>query len=208
MSRYTGPKCKLCRREGEKLFLKGARCEGQKCAITRRNYAPGQVGKNTFKKQSEYAKQLRAKQKARRIYGIGEKQFKKYYSVADRKDGPTGGELLKQLEVRLDNVVYRAGFTESRDQARQAVGHGLVKLNGRRVDIPSIQVKVGDKIEVRKASQGSELFKPAKENKKFKAPKWLNVDLSNLKGEIINMPEADDGESSIDTQLIVEFYSK
>src|SRR3989339_1178940 len=130
MSRYTGPKCKLCRREGEKLFLKGARCEGQKCAITRRNYAPGQVGKGGFGKQTEYARHLRAKQKARRIYGINENQFAHYYEIADKKQGATGNELLKLLETRLDNVIYRGGFAESRTQARQMVSHGLVKLNG------------------------------------------------------------------------------
>ncbi len=208
MARYTGSKCKLCRREGEKLFLKGSRCEGQKCAITRRNYAPGQLGKNRFGKQTEYGRHLRAKQKARRIYGISESQFAEYYKKADKQSEVTGTALLKLLETRLDNVIYRAGLAESRDQARQIVSHGLIKLNGRTVDVPSITVKVGDSFEVKEGKKGSPLFEAAKKNKKFKSPKWLNVDLGNLKGEVIAMPEKDDAESNIDTQLIVEFYSK
>ncbi|MBU1018346.1 MAG: 30S ribosomal protein S4 [Patescibacteria group bacterium] len=202
------PKCKQCRREGEKLFLKGSRCEGQKCAITRRNYAPGQVGKSRFSKQTEYGRHLRAKQKARRIYGISETQFRLYYTKADKSKETTGPALLTILETRLDNVIYRAGMAESRTQARQIVTHGHIKLNGRRVDIPSIQVKVGDKFEARAASKKHPALKKAAENKKFKSPKWLKVDLGNLSGEILAMPGKDDAESSIDTQLIVEFYSK
>lgn len=208
MSRYTGSKCKLCRREGEKLFLKGTRCEGEKCAITRRNYAPGQLGKNKFGKQTEYGRHLRAKQKARRIYGISEKQFADYYAKADKQHGVTGTTLLQLLETRLDNVIYRSGFASSRNQARQIVNHGLVRLNGRRVDIPSITVKIGDKFEIREKDKGSTLFEEAKKNKKFKSPKWLNAEVGNLKGEILGMPEKDDAESNIDTQLIVEYYSK
>ncbi len=208
MSRYTGSKCKLCRREGEKLFLKGARCEGQKCAITRRNYAPGQLGKNKFGKQTEYARHLRAKQKARRIYGIVEKQFRKYYKQADKSPETTGVALLKLLETRLDNAIYRAGFADSREQAKQIVSHGLIKLNGKRVDIPSIHVKTGDTFEVREKSKGSSLFEEVKKNKKFRSPKWLKIDLGNLQGEVIGLPEKDDAESNIDTQLVVEYYSK
>lgn len=208
MSRYTDSKCKLCRREGEKLFLKGARCEGQKCAITRRNYTPGQLGKNKFKKQTEYGRHLRAKQKARRIYGISEKQFKLYYEKADKKSEATGSALLKVLETRLDNVIYRAGLASSRIQARQIVSHGHINLNGQRVDIPSIQVKIGDKFEVRKTSQGNAFFSKAKEDKKFKSPNWLKVDLPGLNGEILSIPDKEDAEAGIDTQLIVEFYSK
>lgn len=203
-----GSKCKLCRREGEKLFLKGSRCEGQKCAITRRNYAPGQLGKNKFSKQTEYGRHLRAKQKARRIYGISENQFHSYYKKATKLKDTTGVALLKLLETRLDNVIYRAGFAESRTQARQIVTHGQIKLNGRRVDIPSIQVKVGDQFEVREKSKGSSHFSKIKEDKKFKSPNWLKIDTPNLSGEILSIPEKDDAEASIDTQLIVEFYSK
>ncbi|EKD47829.1 MAG: 30S ribosomal protein S4 [uncultured bacterium] len=208
MARYTGPKCKQCRREGEKLFLKGDRCEGQKCAITRRNYAPGQLGKNRFGKLTEYARHLRAKQKARRIYGISENQFSLYYQKADKKQEATGLALLKLLETRLDNVIYRAGFAKSRTQARQIVTHGHIKLNGRRVDIPSIQVKVGDKFEAREGSKKNPLLAKATEDKKFKSPDWLKIDLANLQGEVISDPSKDDAEAGVDTQLIVEFYSK
>ena len=201
-----GPKCKLCRREGEKLFLKGERCESQKCAMTRRNYAPGQLGKNRFGKQTEYGRHLRAKQKARRIYGISEKQFVLYYEKADKNKEATGSALLKLLETRLDNVIYRAGFAKSRVQARQIVTHGHIKLNGKRVDIPSIMVKVGDIFEVKDKKHPT--LAKASENKKFKSPAWLQVDTANLKGEVLELPEVDDAEASIDTQLIVEFYSK
>ncbi|MFA6528938.1 MAG: 30S ribosomal protein S4 [Candidatus Gracilibacteria bacterium] len=208
MSRYTGPKCKLCRREGEKLFLRGTRCEGQKCAIVRRNYAPGQLAKNAFGKQTEYGKQLRAKQKAKRVYGLIERQFELYYERAVKQSGSTELALQKLLETRLDNIVYRAGLAESRNQAKQIVNHGLIKVNGKRVDIPSIQLKVGDVFEVYEAKKSSKLFEKAKGDKKFKAPKWLKVDLGILKGELINMPEKEDMESIIDTKMIIEFYSK
>lgn len=208
MSRYTGAKCRLCRREGEKLFLRGARCESQKCAITRRNYKPGQVAKNTFGKLTEYAKQLRAKQKARRIYGISEKQFTIYSTEAMKKKEETGMALLKSLETRLDNTMYRAGFAESRNQARQLVSHGTVNLNGKRVDIPSIQLKVGDTFEIRSKSQKSPIFEKVRANKKFKSPKWLKADNQALKCEVIYMPNKDDVEASVDTQLVIEFYSK
>ena len=208
MSRYTGPKCKLCRREGEKLFLRGSRCEGQKCAIVRRNYAPGQLAKNAFGKQTEYGKQLRAKQKAKRVYGLIERQFELYYERATKQSGSTELALQKLLETRLDNVVYRAGLAESRNQAKQIVNHGLIKVNGKRVDIPSIQLKVGDVFEVYDAKKSSKLFEKAKGDKKFKAPKWLRVDLGALKGELINMPEKEDMKSIIDTKMIIEFYSK
>lgn len=208
MARYTGAKCKLCRREGEKLFLKGERCEGGKCAITRRNYAPGQLGKNKFKKPTEYARHLRAKQKARRMYGISESQFRSYYDKADKGTEPTGLGLLKLLETRLDNVIYRSGFATSRTKARQLVTHGHFKLNGRRVDIPSIILKVGDKFEVRESSKKSPVFSKLKEDKKFKSPNWLKVDLGSLSGEVLAIPDREDAEAGIDTQLIIEFYSK
>jgi len=208
MARYTGSKCKLCRREGEKLFLKGTRCEGQKCAIIRRNYAPGQLGKNRFGKQTEYGRHLRAKQKARRIYGVSEHQFADYYKKAVKQSGVTGTELLKLLETRLDNVIYRAGFASSRTQARQIVSHGLIRLNGKKVDVPSITVKVGDAFEIKASAKKSPLFEEVKKNKKFKSPQWLSSDLGILKVDIIGMPKKDDAESNIDTQLIVEYYSK
>lgn len=208
MSRYTGPKCKLCRREGEKLFLRGSRCEGQKCAITRRNYAPGQLAKNTFGKQTEYCKQLRAKQKAKRVYGIMERQFEIYYEKATKQTGSTELALQRMLETRLDNIIYRAGFATSRNQAKQVVGHGIIKVNGKRVDIPSIQLKIGDTFEVYDTKKSSKLFEKTKDDKKFKSPKWLKIDLGNLKGEVINMPEKEDMESIVDTKMIIEFYSK
>ena len=174
--------------------------------MTRRNYAPGQLGKNRFGKQTEYGRHLRAKQKARRIYGISEKQFVLYYEKADKNKEATGSALLKLLETRLDNVIYRAGFAKSRVQARQIVTHGHIKLNGKRVDIPSIMVKVGDIFEVKDKKHPT--LAKASENKKFKSPAWLQVDTANLKGEVLELPEVDDAEASIDTQLIVEFYSK
>ncbi|MBU1992695.1 MAG: 30S ribosomal protein S4 [Patescibacteria group bacterium] len=208
MARNTGPVCRLCRREGEKLFLKGARCEGQKCALVRKNYIPGaHGGKRSFKKLSEYAKQLREKQKAKRIFGIAEKQFHIYYERAEKMDDITGDALLKLLEERLDNVLYRAGFAESRAMARQLASHGLVKLNGRKVTVPSITLKVGDKFEVVEKSKSAKMFEPLKK-KKDTSPKWLEVDLPNLKAEVTKLPGKDDIDSSIESQLIVEFYSK
>lgn len=209
MSRYTGPSCKLCRREGEKLFLKGARCESQKCAITRKNYIPGIHGgqRKRFTKLSEYAKQLREKQKAKRIFGLSEKQFHLYYEKADNIGGITGDNLLVLLERRLDNAVYRSGLADSRAQGRQMVNHGLVTLNGKKVTIPSIIVQPGDKFAVKDKTKSSKLFEN-KIKQKDQSPKWLEVDLKNLSAEVKMLPDHDDIESSIESQLIVEFYSK
>ncbi len=206
--RYTGPVCRLCRREGEKLFLKGAKCTSQKCPLLKKNYAPGATGaKSSFKKQSEYGKQLREKQKAKRIYQTTERQFKKYYQMAASKEGITGETLLRLLEQRLDNVVYRAGFAESRRQARQLVGHGLIKVNGRKCTISSRLVKVGDKVKTNPKTKGVKVFENL-DKQKDQSPKWLKTDLKAGETEVTFLPEKDDTERSIQSQLIVEFYSK
>ncbi|MFA5947373.1 MAG: 30S ribosomal protein S4 [Candidatus Gracilibacteria bacterium] len=209
MSRYTGPVCRLCRREGEKLFLKGVRCESPKCALQRKSYAPGAHGnKSSFSQKSEYAKQLRAKQKAKRIYNVNsENQFKKYYSMAILKPGVTGEILFETIETRLDNVLYRANFASSRAQGRQIANHGLIKLNGKRVSIPSILVKIGDKIEVIKKTKENKLFADLNKRKDI-APKWLKADLSKGTIDVIAMPTEKDIEQNIEGQLIVELYSK
>lgn len=208
MSRYHGPKCRLCRREANKLFLKGDRCETQKCALLRKNYAPGFHGKTSFAKKSEYARQLREKQKARRIFGISEAQFRRYYQKSTQSPEATGETLLKLLERRLDNAVYRATFASSRDQARQMISHGLLTFNKRRVNVPSIQLKVGDVFEVRDKNKNSPLFTKVLTQQKNFAPKWLKVDFKNLRGEVADLPQKEDLESNIQVQLIVEFYSK
>lgn len=208
MSKYTGPKCRLCRREGTKLYLKGERCETQKCAMIRKNYAPGMHGqKGGFGKKSEYAKQLREKQKAKRIFSISEIQFREYYNKASKITGITADEILTLLETRLDNVVYRAGLASSRSQARQIVGHGLISLNGHSVTIPSIQVKIGDKFIIADKYKDSPLFAETAKRKPSN-PKWLETDLKNLSGSMIRAPEKSELESSIAGHLIVEFYSK
>lgn len=201
--------CRQCRREGEKLFLKGERCSSQKCAMIRRSYAPGMHGlSGGRRKVSEYGVQLRAKQKVKRIYGILEKPFRNYYHKAESKNGLTGELLLKILEMRLDNVVFRMGFAPSRRLARQLVGHGHFTVNGKKVDIPSYEAKAGDKIEVKKSSQGNAYFTELKEKKgKDEAP-WVLVDLSKLKGEVKSTPQREDIDPSINEQLIVELYSK
>ena len=199
--RYTGPVCRLCRREGEKLFLKGDKCTSQKCPLLKKNYAPGHTGgKSKFGKQSEYGRQLRNKQKAKRIYGVAEKQFRRYYGMATKQEGITGDNLLKMLEQRFDNTVYRAGFADSRVQARQFINHGLVKLNGRKATTASQLIKVGDKITM-KNPEGID-------KKKDASPKWLKADMKTGEAEVTFLPEKDDLEASIDSQMIVEFYSK
>lgn len=206
--KYTGPVCRLCRREGEKLYLKGARCESNKCPITKGRPGPGQHGLTTASaKKSEYAKQMRAKQKAKRIFGLNERVFSNYYEKAAESQKVTGNELLRLLEQRLDNVLYRSGIASSRAQARQLIGHGLCTLNKKRVDIPSIQVRVGDAFEVRDSRKQMPILKDAAA-KKPTAPRWLKVDLKNLSGEVIANPEKDDFEKSVDSQYIIEYYSK
>lgn len=210
MATVTGPKCRLCRREGEKLFLKGERCNTQKCAMTKRNYPPGIAGKNQGgQRGTEFGKQLRAKQKAKRIYGILERQFRKYYEIADNKDGVTGDILLQLLEQRLDNVVYRLGIAPSRRSARQMVSHGIVEVNGIKVTIPSYQVKEGDEISVRKTKKEKKLFEHIEERlKNTNIPSWLHLDKAALKGKILHSPKREEIESTIDVQLIVEYYSR
>lgn len=208
MARYTEAKCRICRREGGKLFLKGDRCYTDKCAYERRPYAPGQHGR-IRKKMSDYAVQLREKQKTRRMYGILEGQFRAYFQRADMKQGVTGENLLSFLERRLDNVVYRLGFANSRNQARQLVRHGLFVLNGHRVTIPSLQVKVGDVIEVREKNRQSPIILEAQQViARRGCPAWLEVDGEKLKGKVNALPTREDVQFPINEQLIVELYSK
>ena len=208
MARYTGPACKLCRREGTKLFLKGERCTSGKCAIDRRSTAPGQHGAAT-KKQREYGMQLREKQTTRRYYGILEKQFKNYFVEADRQEGMTGENLLKLIERRLDNVVYRMGMAESRKEARQLVLHEHFELNGKKVSIPSILVSAGDVVAVRANFRDSAKCKALVEALETKnAPKWLSVDKTALCAKVVALPARDDIDFEFNEQLIVELYSK
>ncbi|HHU90195.1 MAG TPA: 30S ribosomal protein S4 [Clostridiaceae bacterium] len=208
MARYTDASCKLCRREGQKLFLKGERCYTNKCAIGRRPYAPGQHGAQR-KKLSEYGIQLREKQKAKRFYGLLESQFRKYFEIANRKKGVTGENLLQLLETRLDNVVYRLGFGTTRAEARQLVTHGHFNVNGKKVNIPSYIVKVGDTIEVSEKSKKSVRFKEILDITGAKVvPKWLEVDQENLNGKVVALPEREDIDLNVQEHLIVELYSK
>ncbi|SHM85249.1 SSU ribosomal protein S4P [Caldanaerovirga acetigignens] len=208
MARHTGPVCRLCRREGIKLYLKGERCYTPKCAIDRRGYAPGQHGQMK-RKLTEYGVQLREKQKAKRIYGVLEQQFKIYFEEASRKKGVTGENLLRLLECRLDNVVYRLGFAKSRAQARQIVRHGHIEVNGKKVNIPSYQVRPGDVIAVREKSRSLELFKEMAELGRGKVmPEWLSVNYDTLSGEVLRYPNREDIDVPIQEHLIVELYSK
>ena len=208
MARYTGAVCKLCRREGEKLFLKGERCYSEKCSVGIRAYAPGQHGQGR-KKSSNYGVHLRAKQRARRFYGVSEKQFRHYFEIAERKAGVTGENLLKILESRLDNIVYRAGFASSRAEARQLVGHGHFEVNGRRVDIDSCLIKAGDVVTVCEKMGGNEKIKAVVEaNAGRPVPQWIDVNRDTLEAKVIALPERDAIEAPVEEQLIVEFYSK
>jgi small subunit ribosomal protein S4 len=208
MARYTGASCKLCRREGQKLFLKGERCYGGKCALSRRAYAPGQHGQ-ARKKLSEYGVQLREKQKAKRFYGVLESQFRSYFETAARKKGITGEVLLQLLETRLDNVVYRMGFGSTRAEARQLVTHGHFTVNGKRVNIPSYQTKVGEAVEVADGSRKSIRFKEILDMTGSKVvPKWIEVDQENLKGKMVALPAREDIDLPVQEHLIVELYSK
>ncbi|HOO25068.1 MAG TPA: 30S ribosomal protein S4 [Clostridiales bacterium] len=208
MARYTGAVCKLCRREGKKLFLKGERCYTGKCAFERRAYAPGQHGQSR-KKVSEYGLQLRAKQQARRYYGIQEGQFHKYFLMAERKQGMTGENLLRICESRLDNVVYLLGWANSRAEARQLVTHGHYLVNGKKVDIPSYLLKEGDSLAIKAKSKESDKFVTVLENNQSRpVPKWLDVDREKAEGKVLNLPERDQIEVPVEEHLIVEFYSK
>jgi small subunit ribosomal protein S4 len=206
MARDLGPKCRICRREGMKLFLKGERCLTEKCAIERRSYPPGEHGRGRIK-QSEYLLQLREKQKARRYYGLLEKQFRTYYTKAARRSGVTGENLLRMLEVRLDNVVYRLGFAASRAQARQLVRHGHFQVNGRRVNIPSYQCKPDDIITIAAGSAAQQVVRDATDLTASVAP-WLQADHDNLTGKILKWPEREEIDTPVQESLIVELYSK
>jgi small subunit ribosomal protein S4 len=212
MAKYRGPVCKLCRREGEKLFLKGQRCFTPKCAFERRSYPPGEHGKDSqFRRRrvSDYSRQLREKQKTRRVYGVTERQFRRYYRTALQERGMTGENLLRLLERRLDNVVFRLGYAESRAQARTLVTHGHFNVNGRRTDIPSMLVREGDEIEVREGSRKRTYFKELPEIAESKTvPDWLERDISILFGKIVKMPERMDVDANLNEQLIIEYYSR
>ncbi len=209
MGRYRGPSCRLCRREGLKLFLKGQKCYTPKCAIEKRNYAPGQHGQNRIR-LSDYGVQLREKQKVKRIYGVMERQFKRYFQIAQKATGITGQMLLQQLERRLDNVVFRMGFATSRAEGRDLVRHRGITVNGRRIDIPSYSVAAGDVIQVAEKATG--WAKRVKQNRELTKdrpiPAWLQADAQDLKGVVIRLPQKDDVGLPIQEQLIVELYSK
>ena len=208
MARYTGSVCRLCRREGTKLFLKGSRCYTKKCAFERRPSPPGQHGVRR-RKVGEYGLQLREKQKVRRVYAVLERQFKNYFDGAESRPGVTGENLLRSLETRLDNVVYRMGFATSRAQARQLVGHGHFDVNGRRTNIASFQLKPGDRVSVRETHRSREPFKIAKETlRSHQAPEWLTVDAASLTGSIVDLPRRDQMPLDLNEQLVVEYYSR
>lgn len=207
MARYTGSVCRLCRREGCKLFLKGDRCYSGKCSYVKRPQAPG-VQSKSRKKVSEYGIQLREKQKVKRAYGMLESQFEKYYGIAERMKGKTGENLLQLLESRLDNVVYRLGLGDSRAQARQIVLHGHILVNGKKVDIPSYFVSSGDEITVKKKLADTERFKEIRESEARPMPSWLSMDNANLIGRVVAAPAREDIDLTIEEHLIVEYYSK
>ncbi len=212
MARYTGPVCKLCRREGEKLFLKGSRCLTPKCAIERRSYPPGQHGRESqFRRgrPSDYLLQLREKQKMRRIYGVFERQFSNYFKKAEQKAGLTGTNLLILLESRMDNVIYRLGFADSRAQARQLILHGHIMLNGRKTNIPSALVSAGDGVTVRPQSKKNIYFKSlSKDIDERRVPGWLHLDPKQMAATISQLPTREDIDVSLNEQLVVEYYSR
>jgi len=213
MARYTGSVCKLCRREGEKLFLKGERCLTSKCAFERRAYPPGQHGgrfsQSRRRRESDYNRQLRAKQKARRTYGVLEKQFRRFFTLAVKQRGLTGVNLLQILESRLDNVVYRMGFSVNRTQARQMVNHGHIIVNGRKTNIPSMLLKDGDVLSVRDGSKKNGLFLDLSERaEKTNCALWIERDLKNLSARILRLPERGEIDGNLNEQLIVEYYSR
>ena len=208
MARYKDEQCRICRREGQKLFLKGARCYSDKCSVTRRNYAPGQNGQKKSK-ISEYGTQLREKQKTKAFYGVGEKQFRRYFDMASNSKGKTGEVLLQILESRLDNVVYRLGFASSRAQARMLVTHGAFEVNGQKVDIPSYLVKPGDVISVREIRKDNGTIKIAvEENSSRPVPAWLEKDQEKLSGKVLTLATREDIDLPVEEHLIVELYSR
>lgn len=212
MARYTGPVCKLCRRETEKLFLKGSRCLSPKCSVERRPYPPGQSGRESQYRRgraSDYLLQLREKQKARRIYGVLERQFSRYFNKAERQSGLTGSNLLVLLESRLDNVVYRLGLADSRAQARQLVNHGHIMLNDRKTTIPSALVSAGDKVSVRPESRSRTYFKERRQLlDERQVPRWLSLNSNDLSANVLQLPTREDIDVSLQEQLIVEYYSR
>lgn len=208
MARYTGPVCRLCRREGQKLYLKGDKCYSDKCPVAKRNYPPGQHGQGRRGKISNYGMQLREKQKVRRHYGISESKMLRYYNMADKMHGITGENLLKILEMRLDNVVYRLGLAESRAEARQLVTHGHFTVNGKKVTIPSYLTTVGEVIEVKDKSKSSPKFKEIAEKHQGNAKQWLQINVEKMQGSILTEPTREDIDLPIEEHLIVERYSK
>ncbi len=209
MARYTGPVCRLCRREGTKLFLKGSKCMSDRCPLEKRNFAPGQHGQSRKAKVVGYGLQLREKQKAKRIYFTLETQFRAYYEKASRATGVTGDLLIQQLERRLDNVAFRLGFAMSRRQARQIVRHGHVEVNGRKVNIPSFQVSVGDTIAIRENARKLVVVEAARDYAASNpVPSWLQPDFANLSGKVVALPRRDEVQLPVNEQLIVELYSK
>ena len=208
MAKYRGPVCRLCRREGVKLFLKGLRCMTEKCAVERRSYPPGQHGQGR-QRLSEYSAQLREKQKLKRIYGLQERQFRGVFGKAERKTGVTGEHLLKLLECRLDNVVYRLGFASSRKEARQLINHGHILLNGRKTDVPAALIKAHDVVEVRERSRGLIPIQSALEAADGRGmPVWLELDRTALKGTVRNLPTKDEIALPVNEQMVVELYSR
>ncbi len=209
MARYIGPVCRLCRREGVKLFLKGERCYTPKCALEKKNYAPGQHGQQQRRKLSNYGVQLREKQKLRRIYGLNEQQFLNYFTKAASQKGATGENFLVLLERRLDNVIFRLGLASSRSAARQIVRHGHVTVDGQKVNIPSYQVRVGQVVSLKEKSKAKQYFVDIAENAKNKtAPKWLEADYEKVGGKVVSLPAREDIDTQVDELLVVEFYSK
>ncbi|MDO4395495.1 MAG: 30S ribosomal protein S4 [Clostridia bacterium] len=206
MARYTDANCRLCRREGQKLFLKGERCYSAKCALEKRNYAPGQHGQSR-KKVSEYGLQLREKQKAKRFYGLQEKQFRNLFDKAARKQGKTGENMLILLETRLDNVVYRLGFASSRKEARQLVVHGHFTVNGKKATAPAMELKAGDIVKVKEKSTNSPKFKEVKDMA-ITVPSWMSVDVEKLEGKVVSVPTREEIDTPVAEHLIVELYSK
>jgi small subunit ribosomal protein S4 len=209
VARYIGPVCRLCRREGVKLFLKGERCYTPKCALEKKNYAPGQHGQQQRRKLSNYGVQLREKQKLRRIYGLNEQQFLNYFTKAASQKGATGENFLVLLERRLDNVIFRLGLASSRSAARQIVRHGHVTVDGQKVNIPSYQVRVGQVVSLKDKSKAKQYFVDMAENAKNKtAPKWLEADYEKVGGKVVSLPAREDIDTQVDELLVVEFYSK
>lgn len=206
MARYTGPKCKLCRREGVKLYLKGAKCDTPKCPLTRKPAPPGEFG--NYPRMSRYGLQLREKQKVKRVFGVTERQFKRLFNEAKKDKAQTGLKLLQSLELRLDNIVYRLGFAATRDQARQYVNHGHIKINGRKMDIPSHIVSVGDEVTIAEAVTKTDAYQQFKAEKKgYKTPRWLGVRPDGT-GVVSELPTRDDIDPGIKEELILEFYSR